>query len=163
MTVVKQPIEDGRGHDRVSEDRTPFSDGPVRRHQHGAALVAAADELEEQMRRIGLEGQIAELVDDQELGLGIVREPLLEPALAMGLGQLGDERRRRREQDRVAGDDGFPPDGDGQMGLADAGRAQEQDGLAIGDEAPRRDLADLVPPDSTWRTREVRHGYSALG
>ena len=36
-----------------------------------AALVAPGDELEEQVRGVGLEGQVAELVDDQQLGLGV--------------------------------------------------------------------------------------------
>jgi hypothetical protein len=32
------------------------------------------------MRGVGLEWQIAEFVDDQQLGLGIEAEPLIEPA-----------------------------------------------------------------------------------
>lgn len=51
------------------------------------------------MRRIEFEGQIAEFIDGQEFRLGIVDEPLLEPAFTMRLGELGDESRRRREQD----------------------------------------------------------------
>ncbi len=46
------------------------------------------------MGSVGLEGEIAELVDDQELGLGVMREPLLEPAVAVSLSELGDQRRR---------------------------------------------------------------------
>ena len=95
------------------------------------------------MRGVGLERQVAKFIDDQQLGLGVVGQLLLEPPFAMGLRQLRDQRRRRREQDRVAGDDGFAPECDRQMGLAHARRAQEQHRLAIGDEAPRRDLADL--------------------
>jgi hypothetical protein len=34
------------------------------------------------MRRVRFEWQIAELIDDQKLWLGEVREPLLEPAFA---------------------------------------------------------------------------------
>jgi hypothetical protein len=37
------------------------------------------------VRRVGLEGQIAELVDDQQLGLGIEGQALLEPAVCVGL------------------------------------------------------------------------------
>lgn len=46
-------------------DRGWLPDGPVRLYQHGTALVAAADQLEEQMRRIRFLEQIAEFVDDQ--------------------------------------------------------------------------------------------------
>lgn len=31
VAVVEQAIEDGRDDDRISEDRAPFPDGPVRR------------------------------------------------------------------------------------------------------------------------------------
>ncbi len=77
------------------------------------------------MRGVGLERQIAELVDNQQFRLGVVGQLFLEPPFAMGLGQLRDQRRRRREQDRVAGDDGFAPERDRQMSLAHARRAQE--------------------------------------
>lgn len=63
VAVVKQPIEDRRGDDGITEDRAPFSDGAVEGHEHGAALIAAADELEEQTRGVGLERQTTELVD----------------------------------------------------------------------------------------------------
>ena len=40
------------------------------------------------MRGVGLERQIAELVDDQQLGLGVVGELLLEPPFAIGRGPV---------------------------------------------------------------------------
>ena len=45
----------------------PFVDRPVRRDRDAATLVAARDELEEQMRGMGREGQATEFVDDQQL------------------------------------------------------------------------------------------------
>ena len=45
----------------------PVADRLVRRQQDGAGLVAAADQLEEEMGGIDLERQIAKLVDDQQL------------------------------------------------------------------------------------------------
>ena len=143
VTVVEQAVEDGGRYYGVAEHGAPFADGAVRGHQHGAALVATADELEEQVRGIRLERQIAEFVDDQQLGLGVVRQALLEPAFAMRLGELGHQGRGRREQHRVAGHDGFPAERHRQMCLAHARRPQEQHRLAVGDEAPRRDLPDL--------------------
>ena len=97
VAVVEQSIEDGGRDDGIAKDRAPFSHGPVGGHEHGAALIAAADELEEQMRGVGLERQIAELVDNQQFRLGVVGQLFLEPPFAMGLGQLRDQRRRRRE------------------------------------------------------------------
>ena len=57
MAVVEQAIEDGGRHDRIAEDGAPFADRAVRGDQHAAAFVTARDELEEEMRRIGLEWQ----------------------------------------------------------------------------------------------------------
>src|SRR5207248_3019591 len=64
-------------------------------------------ELEEQVRGIGLERQVAELVDDQELGLGVEAEPVLEPPVGVRLDQGGDQRWRGDEQHRVALADRF--------------------------------------------------------
>jgi hypothetical protein len=47
----------------------PFGNAAARRDQHGAGFAAAADQLEEQMRRVGLQRQVAKFVDDQQLSL----------------------------------------------------------------------------------------------
>jgi hypothetical protein len=57
-------------------------------HQHAAPLVAPRDELKEQMRRIGFERQMGELVDNQQFRFTKMSEAILEPALAMRLGEL---------------------------------------------------------------------------
>ena len=44
------------------------------------------------MRAAALEGEIAELIDHEELGLGVVREALGELALRFRLGERGQER-----------------------------------------------------------------------
>src|SRR5512132_4348168 len=79
-------------------------------NQHAAAFVATRHELEEQMRGIRLERQVSNLIDDQELRLAEVEQPVLEPAFAVRLGELGDERRRGHEQRRIAGQDRLAAD-----------------------------------------------------
>ena len=93
--------------------------------QHAAALITARDELKEEIRRIRLERQIAELVDDQQFRFAKVSEAILEPALAMRLGQLRHQGRRCSEQHRIAGQDRLAPDRDCQMRLADARRGSD--------------------------------------
>jgi hypothetical protein len=44
--------------------------------------------LEEEMGRVGLERQVAELVDDQELWFGEARQAILQAALAMSCRNL---------------------------------------------------------------------------
>ena len=53
---MQQAVEDRRGDDGIAEDLTPLADGPIRGEQDAAAFVATADELEEDMRRIGFDG-----------------------------------------------------------------------------------------------------------
>jgi hypothetical protein len=45
------------------------------------------------MRGVGLERQIAELVDNQQLGLGEEAKPFLEPAFGMRFGEGRDQPR----------------------------------------------------------------------
>ena len=80
----------------------------------------------------------------RSLRLGELRELILEPSLAVRPGERRHERRRLDEQDRVAGQDRGPPERDGEMGLADAGRAEQQQRLAVGDEPAGRQVADLL-------------------
>jgi len=84
MAVVEQAVEDGGGHHRVAKDRAPLGDVAVAGDQQTATLVAARDELEEQVRGAGLEGQIAQRIDDRELGLGVDGQARLQAALAVG-------------------------------------------------------------------------------
>ena len=69
MAVVQQPVEDRGGDDRIAEHATPLGHRAVARDQHRAALVAATDELEEQVSGVGFERQVAQLVDHQQIGL----------------------------------------------------------------------------------------------
>ena len=85
LAVMEEAIEDGGRHDRIAEYGAPFAHGAVTRNHQAAALVAARDELEEQVCCVGLERQIAELVDDQQLGVGEVAEPLFQAAFECAL------------------------------------------------------------------------------
>ena len=161
VAVVEQAIEDRGRHDRVAEYRSPFADRPVGGHKHGAALVASADQLEEQMRGIGLERQVAQLVDDQQFRLAVVRQAFLQPAVGVRLGELRHQGRRRREQHRITGDDRLASDRHGEMRLADPWRPEQQDRLSIGNEPSARDLPNLRFVDrglgAKVETREVTH------
>jgi hypothetical protein len=87
-----------------------WCDAAVAREQDRALLVTTAVQLEKQVRRVGFEWQIAELIDDQELGFGEMSQPLLEPSFAMSFGQLCNERGRGGELHRIPGQDRFAGD-----------------------------------------------------
>ena len=68
---MQEAIEDGGGDYGIAEHGAPLADAAVAGDQDGTPLVAAADELEEEVRGIGLQRQVAALVNDQELGFDV--------------------------------------------------------------------------------------------
>ena len=79
----------------VAKYRSPFAHAAIGGDEHGAAFIATADQLEEQVSGVGFEWQIAELVDDEQLRLGLMRQAFLQSAIDIRLRQLCHQRRRR--------------------------------------------------------------------
>ena len=81
MAVVHQSIEDRRCHHLIAEHLVPFLHRAVGADQHTALFVAAGDQLEEQVPRLGFERQVAQLIDDRQFRL---RESSAEGAEFVG-------------------------------------------------------------------------------
>ena len=69
--------EGGHGH-RIAEDLRPGREGLARADDDRGALVPRADQREEQRRRLGVEGDVADLVDDDERDAADALEVLVE-------------------------------------------------------------------------------------
>src|SRR5262245_43328246 len=67
--VMQDAVEDGRGDYAVAEDLAPAPEALVAREDHRATLVATADELEEEIGSRAVDGQISDLVDDEQARL----------------------------------------------------------------------------------------------
>lgn len=106
--MVQQAVQDRGGNHGIAEHAAPFSNRAVRGDQDRSLLIAARDQLEEQVRGIGLEGQIAQLVNDQQLRPAQERQLLVECFIIMGLGQDRDQRRCRDKLDGVVLPDRLP-------------------------------------------------------
>src|SRR6266436_6287198 len=61
--VVDEPIDHGGGDGVVAEDLAPASERLVAGHDEAGPLVAAGDQMEEQVGGLGLERDVADLVD----------------------------------------------------------------------------------------------------
>ena len=83
LAVVREAIQERGGHLGVAEDRRPFGEGQVGGEDDRGALVEPTDEVEQQLTSGLGEGQVAELVEDDEIAPG---ELIGEPALATGTG-----------------------------------------------------------------------------
>jgi hypothetical protein len=64
LSVVDEAVDHGRGDHVVAEDLTPAAEWLVAGDDQAGPFVAGRDELEEQVGRLGLEGDVAHLVDD---------------------------------------------------------------------------------------------------
>ena len=82
--MVKEAIEERRGERRiVIEDLGPVLVGAIGRDDHGAMLVAFADDLEKQIGAMLVDRQIAEFVDDQKARLEILVQFTLQIAMRL--------------------------------------------------------------------------------
>src|SRR6266581_1404196 len=151
--VMQEAVEDGGGDDPVAEHLAPDGEGLVRGDEDGALLVAAGDELEEQVGGQTVEGQVADLVDDEELGLDEELEPFLETALGVGPGEGGDESGGGGERGAVTESTRLEPDADGEVGLADARGTEEQDVVGVGDEPAGGQVLDHLGVDEGWNLK----------
>jgi len=75
---MQNPVEDGRGDDAVAKDLAPAAEALVAREDHRASLVAAADELKEEIGAGAIDRQVADLGDDQQSRHGVDLEALVE-------------------------------------------------------------------------------------
>ena len=66
LGVVDQAVDHGGGNGGVPEHLAPAPEGPIGGDQHRGPLVAGRHQLEEQVGRLGLEGDVAHFVDDEE-------------------------------------------------------------------------------------------------
>ena len=81
--MVDEPVDHGCGDDVVGENLAPPPEWHVRGDADGALFVAGGDELEEQVRGVAVEGDVADLVDDEEFVTAKPFEFLLEAARGM--------------------------------------------------------------------------------
>jgi hypothetical protein len=78
--VVKQPVEQCRGYDRIAEYLAPLGEAPVGGEDHGALLVTGIDQLEEQIAGAGTDAQVSDLIDDEQLRATEIADPFAQPS-----------------------------------------------------------------------------------
>ena len=99
--MVKQAVEQRGGDDGAAKDLAPFGKAAVRGQNHGAALVAGIDQLKEQVTASGDDRQIADLIDDQQLGPAQKAQAFAQGSLPLRLGERTDDVGQGSEVDRT--------------------------------------------------------------
>jgi hypothetical protein len=66
VSVVDDSVDQGRGDGQVSEDVAPAGEWEVGRQDHGGVFVAAGDELEERVRGVLFNRDVADFINYEE-------------------------------------------------------------------------------------------------
>ena len=128
LGMVQEAVEECGGQRAVViEDLRPLFEHAIGGDDDGAALIALADDLEQQVCAGLVDRQIAQFVQDEERRLEIAVERGLKACGVLGGGQGVDHIHGGGEQDRVALLAGRITQGRGQMGLAQPDAAEEDD------------------------------------
>jgi len=93
---------------------------------------------------VGVERDVADLVDDQQRDALELVELGVEAAVAPCVGEQRDPFGRGAEQDALAGEAGADPQSDREVRLARAGRPEQDDVLLAGEEVELREVQDGV-------------------
>ena len=147
VAAVKQPVQERGGHDLVVEDLAPALEALVRGEHRRVVLVAPVDQLEEEDGAAAGDREIADLVHDQECGIGQGLEALVQASGCLSLLEGVDQIGQGAVVDFSAALGGGDGQADGQVGLADAGRAEEDDVLLALNEAELVQRVDLLALD----------------
>ncbi len=167
--MVGQLVEEGGDRGGVWEDGVPGAEGEVCGDQDGAAgqipwtgpLVASVDDLVEQVGGVRVVGEVADLVDREQVGPGVAAESASQCLGAAGA-QVLDEFGGSGAQDGEAGEDRLVGDVPGDHGLAQAVRADEGEVAALADEVEAERTLDQVALDLLWPVPvEVGDGLEA--
>ena len=66
---MSEPVEQRRRHLRIAEDSCPFAEAEVRRDDDAGAFVELAQQMEQQRAAGSAERQVAEFVENDEVGV----------------------------------------------------------------------------------------------
>ena len=134
-SALEDAIDDGLGEVVIVEHAAPGVERLVGGEDHRAlAAVAIVDHVEEHVGRVGAVGEVSDLVHHQQGGMGVGGESLGQAPGAKGGRELVDELGGGDEESVESVLDGAVGDGHGQVGLAAAGLAREDQAAALGDE-----------------------------
>ena len=88
VASVEHPVEQRGGHDLVVQGLSPLLEALVGGEHGRSVLVAPVDKLEEQDGAAPGDREVADLVDDQECGVGEGLQPMVEPTGRLGRVQM---------------------------------------------------------------------------
>ena len=148
VAVVEEAVEDGGGDGGVAvEDGGPLFVGFVGGEDDGAAFVAGADDLEEEVGSVLVDGEVADFIKDEEGGGGVFAHFGFEAADVLGGAEGVDDVDGVGEEDAVALLAGGVAKGGGKVGFAKSDEADEDEVGFVADELEAKEVLDLQAVD----------------
>ena len=110
LGVVDQAVDQGDNACGIWKDLAPFGEGPVGGDDRAVVLVTATDEFEQQIgMAIGI-GELADLVDHEKTGAGLVTQAPAQGGIAVERGEVAEQLTGADEQHGVTVDEGLMGD-----------------------------------------------------
>ena len=125
LGVVDEAVDECGDRDGVAEYLGPGGERLVRGDDEAASFVAGLDECEQECCGVGIEGDVADLVGDDQPDACQPSEFGLETSGASCGSEPGDPFVGGREQDAVSTACSLDAGCDGQVGLAGAGWSEK--------------------------------------
>src|SRR5690349_856018 len=127
-------VDQRRGRSRVRKDTRPVFEGEIGGEDEALLLIAAVDELEEEIGVARVVREITELVDDQQSNRGVVSESAIKAASRFLAAEIEEKLARRREHYGAPCQDGLVGDVLRDHRFAEAMRRDEDDVAIIPEE-----------------------------
>jgi len=123
----EEAIEDRGRRGDIAEELAPVFGGPIGCDHDRSALVATDDDFEDLFRGVGSELLHAEIFEDEQVDLGQCLHERLALGGGLRLGKVLNEIEDAASHGAEAGTDGADGESRGEVALADAGWAEEED------------------------------------
>ena len=141
---MQYTIQNSGGDGDIGKDLVPLREGFVGGKDGRRFFIPSGNKLEEQVCALDVHGEVADLVDDKHPVLGENLELVRQTVLKMGLLELFNELVAVDVVGRETVLCCHQAQSGGQMGLAHAGRAEEDHILPVFQEAHGGQLIDLA-------------------
>ena len=136
VRVEGQAVDDGGGQAGVGEGGAPLAERGVGGARDGGSFLAGGDDLEEELGAAGVESDIADLVEAEEVEAGVASDDAGELFVVGGLDELVDQGGGGDVPHPSSLFGGGGAQGDEEVGFAGAGVAEQDQWLSVVDPCP---------------------------
>ena len=144
---MQEAVDDGASRGHIAEQLAPFFQGPVAGHNGGFVFVAPHDDFQQVFAGVFWQLLEPHVINDNEVRLQVSAEGLVLLVEGFVFHEVAHQIEDGAIEHEEVLTDGLVADGLGQMGFADAGRAEEQHVFGFADKPTTCQLKNLLLVD----------------